>query len=193
LVFFPLYRLKNRTQMIGKYYAAAGETQHCDAEAPDCVSPKHKNTKYFMIAPPPKSQTDAKPASDGHMRAATLVSSFRYAFAGLRYLLWTQRNAKIHTAIGLAAAALGAVLGLDRYEWLALILTIAMVLAAEGVNTAVEAAVDLASPDYHHLAKIAKDVGAGTVLLTAITSVIVGLVLFLPHLLPILFALLQLN
>lgn len=119
------------------------------------------------------------------MRAATLWSSFRYAFMGLRYLLWTQRNAKIHSAIGLAAALLGLLLGLDRYEWLALLITITIVLAAEGVNTAVEAAVDLASPDYHPLAKIAKDVGAGTVLLTAIAAVLIGLVLFLPHLLPI--------
>ena len=120
-----------------------------------------------------------------HMRAPTLISAFRYAFAGLWYLLWTQRNAKIHALLGLIAIALGVVLGLDRYEWLALILTIAIVLAAEGVNTAVEAAVDLAAPDYHPLAKIAKDVGAGTVLVTAITSLVVGLILFLPHLLPI--------
>jgi diacylglycerol kinase (ATP) len=118
------------------------------------------------------------------MRAATVASSFRYAFAGLRYLLWTQRNAKIHTAIGLAAVALGFVLGIDRNEWLTLTLMITIVLAAEGINTAIEAAVDLASPTYHPLAKIAKDVGAGTVLLTAVASVIVGLLLFLPHLLP---------
>jgi diacylglycerol kinase (ATP) len=145
-----------------------------------------------MIAPPPEPTPTAEKPS-GHMRAATLVSSFRYAFDGLGYLLWTQRNAKIHSALGLAAVALGALLGIDRYEWLALILTIAMVLAAEGVNTAVEAAVDLASPDYHPLAKIAKDVGAGTVLLTAIAAVVVGLVLFLPRLWFILLALLGLN
>ena len=139
-----------------------------------------------MIAPPPKPprQRLAQP-EQAHMRAASVADSFRYAFAGLRYLLWTQRNAKIHTAIGIAAIALGIALGLDRYEWLALTLTIAIVLAAEGVNTALEAAVDLASPHYHPLAKIAKDVGAGTVLLTAIAAVIVGLLLFLPRLLPI--------
>lgn len=116
------------------------------------------------------------------MRAATLLASFRYAFAGLRHLLWTQRNAKIHSALGLLAAGLGLLLGIDRYEWLALLITITIVLAAEGVNTAIEAAVDLASPSYHPLAKVAKDVGAGTVLLTAIAAVLVGLVLFLPHL-----------
>jgi diacylglycerol kinase (ATP) len=138
-----------------------------------------------MIAPlPPKpSQPRAAEPAQVHMRAATVASSFRYAFAGLRYLLWTQRNAKIHTAIGLLAIALGFVLGIDRYEWLTLTLTIAIVLAAEGVNTAIEAAVDLASPTYHPLAKIAKDVGAGTVLLTAVAAVIVGMLLLLPHLL----------
>jgi diacylglycerol kinase (ATP) len=139
-----------------------------------------------MIAPPAKP---SKPRLDqpeqAHMRAAGVADSFRYAFAGLRYLLWTQRNAKIHSAIGLAAIALGVVLGLNRYEWLILTLTIAIVLAAEGVNTALEAAVDLASPNYHPLAKIAKDVGAGTVLLTALAAVIVGLLLFLPYLLPL--------
>ncbi len=128
------------------------------------------------------------PAPGAHMRAGTLLASFRYAFAGIRYLLWTQRNAKIHSAIGLVAVALGLVLGLARYEWLVLLLTITMVLAAEGVNTAVEAAVDLAAPNYHPLAKIAKDVGAGTVLLTAIASVLIGLLLFLPHLWPIVVA-----
>ena len=140
-----------------------------------------------MIAPPPlkPSKTHAaEPAT--HMRAASVTASFRFAFAGLRYLLWTQRNAKIHTAIGVVAIALGFLLQIDRYEWLVLTLTIAIVLAAEGVNTAIEAVVDLASPTYHPLAKIAKDVGAGTVLLTAVAAVIVGLALFLPHLLPLL-------
>jgi diacylglycerol kinase (ATP) len=141
-----------------------------------------------MIAPPPEPlrPPDTAELEQSHMRAASVASSFRYAFAGLRYLLWTQRNAKIHTAIGLAAIALGFALGIDRYEWLTLTLTIAIVLAAEGVNTAIEAAVDLASPSYHPLAKVAKDVGAGTVLLTAAAAVIVGMLVFLPRLWPLL-------
>lgn len=145
-----------------------------------------------MIAPPPRrrSQPGTAATPSGHMRAGTLASSFRYAFAGVRYLLWTQRNAKIHSALGLAAVAFGVLLGIDRYEWLVLLLTITIVIAAEGVNTALEAVVDLASPEYHALAKIAKDVGAGTVLITAIAAVVVGLVLFLPHLLPFIVSLL---
>jgi diacylglycerol kinase (ATP) len=116
-------------------------------------------------------------------RAATLLLSFRYAFAGIGYLLWTQRNAKIQTALALAAVTLGFLLRIERGEWLALVLTIVLVLAAEGINTAVEAVVDLASPAHHPLAKVAKDVAAGTVLLTAIGAVIVGFIIFVPHLL----------
>lgn len=116
--------------------------------------------------------------------APSLVSAFRYAFAGVRYLLWTQRNAKIHCAIAIAAVILGLLLRISRGEWLALVLSIALVLATEGINTAIEAAVDLVSPHYHPLAKIAKDVAAGTVLLVAIASVIIGLIIFLPHMLP---------
>jgi len=140
-----------------------------------------------MIAPPPHTRSTETVAA-GHeppvlYRTSTLVSSFRYAFAGIRYLLWTQRNAKIHSAIGALALALGLLLELDHAEWLALVVTITIVFVAEGFNTAIEATVDLAMPDYHPLAKTAKDVAAGTVLLTAIAAVVVGLIVFLPHLL----------
>ena len=126
-------------------------------------------------------------------RAHTLIVSFRYAFAGIRYLLWTQRNAKIHCAIGVLAVALGLLLRIGQAEWLALVLVIALVLLTEGFNTAIEAAVDVASPDYHPLAKIAKDVSAGTVLLAAIAAVVVGLIIFLPRLLAVLWGWLSLR
>ncbi len=124
------------------------------------------------------------------MRASTLVSSFSFAFAGLHYLFWTQRNAKIHSAIGLLAVAFGIGFGIERVEWLALVIMITLVLAAEGANTVVEALVDLASPGFHPLAKIAKDVAAGSVLITAIGAVIVGCIIFLPRLLALLLYLL---
>lgn len=140
-----------------------------------------------MIAPPPDHRPARSPArSAAPERIRALIRSFGYAIAGVRYLLWSQRNAKIHSALALIAAALGWLLRLDRGEWLALVLTIALVLMAEGFNTAIEAAVDLAAPGYHPLAKVAKDVAAGTVLLAAITAVVVGLILFVPHLLPVL-------
>lgn len=119
-------------------------------------------------------------------RIGPLIAAFGFAFQGLWHLLSTQRNAQIHCLIGACAVALGFVLGIERWEWLILVLTITIVLAAEGVNTAIEAAVDLATTTRHPLAKIAKDVAAGTVLLCAIGSVIVGCLIFIPHLLPIL-------
>lgn len=124
-------------------------------------------------------------------RTSKLITSFGHAFAGLWYLLRTQRNAQIHCLIGTCALTLGAFLGLARWEWLALILTIGMVLAAEGVNTAIEATVDVATTRYHPLARIAKDVGAGSVLLCAMISVIVGCIIFMPHLWPIIVAILD--
>ncbi|MBC8161450.1 MAG: diacylglycerol kinase family protein, partial [Roseiflexaceae bacterium] len=114
-------------------------------------------------------------------RAATLLLSFRYAFSGLWYLLSTQRNAQIHCIAAIAATALGFAFGITRTEWAVLVLTCALVLATEGANTAIEAAVDLASPEFHVLAKTAKDVAAGTVLLAAIAAVIVGLIVLGPH------------
>lgn len=115
-------------------------------------------------------------------RLGPLIAAFGYALQGVGHLLRTQRNAQIHCLVGACAVALGAALRIERWEWLALVLTIALVLAAEGMNTAVEAAVDLATTARHPLAKVAKDVAAGTVLICAVAAVIVGCIVFLPHL-----------
>src|SRR2546430_9764133 len=111
-----------------------------------------------------------------------LLRSFGYAFEGVAYILRTQRNARIELAVGLAAVALGLWLGLTSVEWAVLAITIALVLALEWINTSLELAVSLASPDRHPSAKAAKDVAAACVLLGAITSVVVGLLLFGPRL-----------
>jgi diacylglycerol kinase (ATP) len=118
-------------------------------------------------------------------RLSAIVTSFGHAFSGIWYLFSQQRNAQIHAIIGICVLVSGAVVGLERWEWLALILTIALVLTAEGINTAVEYAVDVATPAYHPLARIAKDVAAGAVLLCAMAAVLVGCILFLPHLWPV--------
>jgi diacylglycerol kinase len=114
--------------------------------------------------------------------SSSLVSSFRYAIAGLWWTVKTQRNMRIHVTIGVAAFILGAILRLSALEFAVIALTATVVMAAEMINTVVEAAVDLASPEYHPLAKIAKDVAAGAVLVTALGAVAVGLFIFLPHL-----------
>ena len=111
-----------------------------------------------------------------------LLKSFYFAFAGIAHLFKSQRNAWIELLIGAAACALAWWLHISRAEWSVLILTIASVLILEGLNTTVEAAVDLASPEIHPKAKIAKDVAAGMVLIAAIASVFVGLVILGPPL-----------
>lgn len=107
---------------------------------------------------------------------------FRAAFSGMCDAFRTQRNLRIHAAAGLAAVALGAWLGLAAWEWVAVVFCLALVPAMECVNTALEAAVDLASPVRHPLAKRAKDCAAAAVLLSAIGAAAVGALVFLPKL-----------
>lgn len=106
-------------------------------------------------------------------------------------MLRTQRNMWIHTAFSVGAVAAGLWLRLTPVEWAVIVLTMGLVWTAEFANTALEAAVDLASPDLHPLAKVAKDVAAGAVLVTAGTAVAVGLLIFGPPLLARLGNLLQ--
>ena len=110
------------------------------------------------------------------------AAAFRYAFHGWFYVLRTQRNAWIHTVVALVVLILGIWLWLPARDWAVLVLTIAMVFAAEFINTAIEAVVDLASPEIHPLAKVGKDVGAAAVLVAAIASVLVGLLILGPPL-----------
>ena len=122
------------------------------------------------------------PAGDRPSRGA-IAASFRFAGEGLVYLVRMQRSARIEAAIAAAAIALGAWLGLGNLEWAVLVLSIALVLILEGLNTAVELAIDLASPGPHPSAKAAKDLAAGMVLLAALASIAVGFALFAPRLL----------
>jgi diacylglycerol kinase len=117
------------------------------------------------------------------MRSRNIFESFHFAFSGLWYALRTQRNTRIHLTIAAAVIALGVWLDLPLARWPVLTLTIGFVLVSEMVNTVAEALVDLISPGYHPLAKVIKDVTAGAVLLTAIVSVIVGLLVLGPPLL----------
>jgi len=116
------------------------------------------------------------------MSQSNLLTSFKYAFLGVWHVVRTQRNARIHLSVALVVIVLGLWLGLDRIEWAIIILTIGVVLAAEAFNTVAESAVDLATAEVHPLAKIAKDVAAGAVLVTAMAAVIVGLLILGPPL-----------
>jgi len=112
-------------------------------------------------------------SEEGH-RSGSVVRSFYFAFAGLSYLVRTQRNARIHVVTGAAACGLASWLRISRAEWAVLVFTIALVLILEGLNTSIELAIDLASPHIHPFAKAAKDLAAGMVLIGATASVAVG-------------------
>jgi diacylglycerol kinase len=109
------------------------------------------------------------------------MASLGHALRGLRVFA-SQPNARIHCAAALVVVAAASWLGVSRLEWTALLLAIALVMSAEALNTALEYVVDLASPDWHPLARDAKDVAAGAVLLCSLGAAAVGLLVFWPYL-----------
>ncbi len=106
-----------------------------------------------------------------------ILRSFGYAWQGLRYAWRSQRNFRIEVLLALIALTLALVLGVDPVTVLLLIL---VVLTLELMNTALEAVVDIASPDHHPLAKAAKDTAAAAVLMASILSAMIGMLIFLP-------------
>lgn len=110
------------------------------------------------------------------------VFSIRIACRGIGVMLRTQANARIHLVITLLVIAAGLWLGLARLEWLWIVVAIALVWVAEGLNTALERLADAVSPDYHPLVREAKDVAAAAVLIAALGAVMIGLLVFGPYL-----------
>jgi diacylglycerol kinase len=113
---------------------------------------------------------------------AKFIAGFGYAFSGLRYALRTQRNARVHAFIAALAILLAILLRISSVEFALVFVAISSVFIAEMFNTVFELCVDLASPEYHPLAKIAKDVAAGAVLLNAILAIVIALFVYVPHL-----------
>jgi diacylglycerol kinase len=120
--------------------------------------------------------------------ARTRLAAFGHALAGWWYVLRTQRNAWIHATVSVAVLGMAWWLQLDPLSWAVLLLVIGLVWMAEFVNTALEAVVDLASPEVHPLARTGKDIGAAAVLIAAGTSVLVGILVMGPPLIRRLFA-----
>jgi diacylglycerol kinase (ATP) len=112
------------------------------------------------------------------------LHSFRYALAGLRTLLLTQHNAWLHAAATAVVVAAGLVLGLSRAEWCWLVLAMTLVWMAEALNTALEFLADAVTQEFHPLILQAKDVAAAAVLIAAIGALVIGLLVFGPHLWP---------
>ncbi len=123
------------------------------------------------------------PDQPSSQRLVDLPKSFGYAGEGLRYLIRSQRNIRIHLLLMLLAIILALWLGLNASEWSILFLTIGLVLTAEALNTAIEATVDQIGLDHRPLAKIAKDTAASAVLISALVALGVAAFLFLPRLL----------
>ena len=115
------------------------------------------------------------------MMPNSLKQSFRCAGSGVRVLLCTQRNARIHLVLSLAVIALGSAFRLPWSEWALLALAMGLVWVAEGMNTALEFLTDLVCPEHHPMAGKAKDVAAGAVLLAALFAAVVGGCVFLPR------------
>lgn len=110
-----------------------------------------------------------------------LARSMGCALSGVKYGVLAERNMKIHLSAALLVFTAAVWLDLSRMEWGLLVLTVFLVLVAEMINTAVENAVDMFTRDYHPLARTAKNVAAGAVLLAAVNAVIMGFIIFLPH------------
>ncbi|AGX42106.1 diacylglycerol kinase [Clostridium saccharobutylicum] len=112
------------------------------------------------------------------MKINKTLDSFNNAINGIINTVRTEKNMKIHLIISLGVLVSCFLFDITRYEFLVLAVTISMVIAAELVNTAIEAAIDMTTNYYHPLAKIAKNAAAGAVLITAINALIVGYVIF---------------
>lgn len=108
------------------------------------------------------------------------LRSFKFAGNGIRLLITREHNAWIHCFAAVCVIIAGCWLGLSSAEWIAVVFAIAMVLAAEAVNSSIEALADLVSPDYNEAIKRTKDLAAGAVLILAIGAAIVGLIIFVP-------------
>ncbi|MBM3676922.1 MAG: phosphatase PAP2 family protein [Actinobacteria bacterium] len=111
-------------------------------------------------------------------KTPSLLESFNFAFEGIIHVLRTQRNMRIHFLVATLVLVAALVFDVSRLELIALLLAIAFVLVAEMINTAVEAAVDVASTSFDPMAKLAKDIAAGAVLISSLTAVGVGYLVF---------------
>lgn len=116
-------------------------------------------------------------------KSKKIVNSFKYAFDGFKQSLKTERNMKIHIIIMLLVILCGFIFKISKLEWIICIILFSAVISGELFNTAIETVVDIAMPEKNDKAKIAKDVSAAGVLIIAISSAIIGLIIFIPKIL----------
>lgn len=114
----------------------------------------------------------------GPGRAPSLLDSFNFAFEGIIHVLRTQRNMRIHFMIAAGVLIAAVAIGVDRLELIALLISVAFVLIAEMINTAIEGAVDVSTTSFDPNAKLSKDIAAGAVLIATVNAVAVGYLVF---------------
>lgn len=109
------------------------------------------------------------------------IEKFAVAFRGIRLLISREPHARVHARIALAVIIAGFWCHISDTEWIMLIITITLVIGAEAFNTALEKLSDLVQPAYDERIRTIKDIAAGAVLLSAIAAVVIGLIIFIPH------------
>jgi diacylglycerol kinase (ATP) len=150
------------------------------AAPPEVVSGKRK---LLAFHPDVQATLSTNPDAYSPITSKSRIASFRYALAGWLYMLRYQKNTRIQAVASVLVIVVGLWLGLPPVSWAILILAISLVWMAEFINAAIEAAVNLASPDIHPMARVGKDVAAATVLLGAVSAAIIGGLILGPPLL----------
>ena len=120
------------------------------------------------------------------MKNKKLINSFKYAFSEIVTAFKSETNMKIHFTMMMLVIIFGILLKISLNEWLVCIMLFCMVIGSEMINTAVENVVNLAMPTKNEVAKNAKDISAGAVLVFAIGSAIIGLIIFIPKIINVL-------
>jgi diacylglycerol kinase len=148
------------------------------------TKPDRKTRKPLLVWHPDTLETlNAHPDNYSPITSKSRLKSYRYAMAGWLYMLRYQKNTRIQAVFSIAVFVVALWLGLPPRDWAVLILIITINWMAEFINAALEAAVNLASPGLHPMARVGKDVGAAAVLLAAVAAVIVGALVLGPPLL----------
>ena len=116
----------------------------------------------------------------------TFKGSVKNCLDGISYVTKSEKNFKREIVLGIIALILSYILKIDKIEFIIVLTMICLVLTAEIINTAIERTVDLVTKEYHELARIAKDVSAGSVLVTSIFALIIGIIIFIPKIITLL-------
>ncbi len=147
---------------------------------PELRSDGQSERRRWTLHPDIQATLDAKPEHYSPITSKSRLASFRYALAGWLYMLRYSKNLRIQAVATVLVLAVGLWLGLPPLAWAILVVTITINWMAEFINTALEAVVNLASPEIHPMARVCKDIGAAAALITAVAAVIVGLLVLGP-------------